>query len=120
MYLWSNLYCINAWRIEVSLKECYTCAKHMNISHLCGCDSCTGAVVAAVVVVGVDCCWGALVGALVVGVAYRLIVVIASTHIHGECYTHGHITHTHTHTHAHTHTLIHACTHEQTHILTAD
>ena len=97
----------------------------MNISHLCGCDSCTGAVVAAVVVVGVDCCWGALVGALVVGVAYRLIVVIASTHIHGACYTHGLITHTHTHRHTHTqtqthtyvcmHTLTHACTHAQTH-----
>ena len=113
----------------------YTCTESKNmLPHLCGCDSCTGGVVAAtvvaavVVVVGVDCCWGALVGAVVAGVAYRLIILIASIytllhtqvhntaptcgHTHARTYTRNthadpptHVTHTYVPTqHIHTHT----------------
>ena len=62
------------------------------MSYLCGCDSCTGVVVAAtvvavVVVVGVDCCWGALVGVVVAGVAYRSIMLITGTYIWTMLYT---------------------------------
>ena len=103
----------------------YTCTEGKNkVSYLCGCDSCTGVVVAAtvvavVVVVGVDCCWGALVGVVVAGVAYRSIMLITGTYIWTMLYTQVHNTAPtcgHTHTHARTHTRTH--THTQTHAYT--
>ena len=121
VHLWSNLYCINAWRIEVSLKEWHTymylymCKTYEHISPLwlwllywCCCSCCR-------------CCWcGLLLGGTSWSTCWSTCCWCCLqvdcgdyqyTYTWSMLHTWAYITHRQTHTHIDTHTDTHTHTH---------